>query len=122
MKLKNNPAIGAFYSLTATIPEPCTAPCFSVKLPKVENYGQGDLIGRWSGGKNFPAPPRIGERVQIDMNGFGPGTVVGYFVETGWLGVEVKVDQRPDWHLKQNGDRHPNPLVFGSELRPVAAA
>lgn len=69
--------------------------------------------GRWSGSKPIPA---IGERVHINLNGFGSGTVRGYFIEEGWVGVEVECDQRPEWHLKQNGDRHSHPLVCGAEL------
>jgi len=33
------------------------------------------------------------------------------------LGAEVKVDVRPDWHVKQNGERHPNPMVYGAEIK-----
>jgi hypothetical protein len=70
----------------------------------------------WSG--KLP-PPELGSRVTIRMNGFGPGTVVAFFVEYGYLGIEVKVDTRPDWHIKQNKGRPEsecNPMVFGSEL------
>lgn len=74
----------------------------------------------WSTRKNgFPCPPRIGERVRVTFNGFGEGRVVAYFREAGFLGVEVKCDKRPDWHVKQNGDKHPHPMVFGAEIEPV---
>ena len=70
--------------------------------------------GKWSGKGPIPA---IGDRVHINFNSFGSGTVRGYFVEEEWIGVEVECDQRPEWHVRQNGDRHPHPLVFGAELR-----
>lgn len=71
-------------------------------------------VGVWSGA--FPLPA-IGTRVEITFNGFGAGEVVGYFREFGYVGVEVKVDKRPDWHIKQCGDKHPNPMVFGIEIK-----
>lgn len=84
----------------------------------VENY---DGYPRWSGrrqmarGTGFENPPAIGTRVLVNFNGFGLGTVRGYFVEHGWLGLYVHVDKRPDWHVKQNpGDR--DPMVFGVEV------
>ena len=59
--------------------------------------------------------PKIGARVKIRMSHLGPGTVVGYFVEHGWLGVKVRLDVPPDWHKEQHpGD--PHALVFGAEL------
>ena len=36
--------------------------------------------GKWSGPKY---PPAIGDRVTVNFNGFGPGTVTKYFVEQG---------------------------------------
>lgn len=54
------------------------------------------------------------------MNGFGPGVVVAYFVEAGYLGIEVELDKRPDWHVKQDVDgSHPHPLVFGIECEII---
>lgn len=77
----------------------------------------GPLLARWSVAKNgCQSPPAVGERINATVNGFGPGEVVGYFVEGGWMGVEVKLDVRPDWHIKINGDKHPHPLVFGNEI------
>lgn len=45
-------------------------------------------------------------------------TVRWYFIEYGWLGVEVECDVRPAWHVKQCKD--PDriyPMVFGAELK-----
>lgn len=71
---------------------------------------------KWSGAGAVPA---IGARVNVKINGMGPGTVIGYFVEpepdNGWLGVKVTLDKRPDWHVRQNPDR-PFTLVFGAEI------
>lgn len=60
-------------------------------------------------------PPAIGERVRVNFNEFGYGTVVGYFTEGRWLGVAVEVDVQPAWHLKQNG---PEKVIhiFGPEF------
>jgi hypothetical protein len=68
--------------------------------------------GHWSNARE----PKIGDRVRIKFNQFGTGTILATFVEEGWLGVIVKCDKRPQWHIKQNGDRHPNPHVFGAEV------
>ena len=70
------------------------------------------LEGRWSGKK---LPPAIGDRVTINFNGLGPGTVESYFIEDRWLGVKVKLDKQPEWHRKQNPGRD-FALVFGREL------
>ena len=67
----------------------------------------------WS---NAKPPPPPGTRVHVNFNGFGDGTVVAYFREDGYLGVEVMVDKRPDWHVKRGDDKHPHPMCFGVEL------
>lgn len=64
---------------------------------------------KWSGLIPIPA---IGERVEVRMNGFGPGIVVGQFVEAGYAGVKVLLDTIPtkkasggyDWpaHMARN--------------------
>lgn len=87
-----------------------------------EGMTRGQLCGLWSGAneKRFLAPPAIGERVQVTFNQLGTGTVTGYFVEAGFLGIILKADNRPDWHKKQN----PNCdlyHVFGAEIAPIPA-
>jgi len=67
---------------------------------------------KWSGKSSIPA---IGDRVRIRINDLGTGCVKSYFHEAGWLGVEVTLDKRPEWHLKQQGDSTPA-LVFGVEV------
>jgi hypothetical protein len=69
--------------------------------------------------RTFNAPPAIGTRVYVFMNKFGLGTVTGYFTEHGFLGVHVRPDVRPGWHVKKNPDRDVI-CVFGSEIRPPA--
>ena len=80
----------------------------------------GGLLTRvkWSGRERHAGKPlpKLGDRVRITFNGLGTGTVVAYFVEAGFLGVKVRLDQRPAWHVKQNGHNNPDALVFGAEI------
>lgn len=74
--------------------------------------------GKWSGTMPIPS---VGQRVKVNMNDFGEGVVVAYFVEHGYVGVEVDLDKQPEWHLKQNGpDRHV--MVFGIEVKVMETA
>lgn len=62
--------------------------------------------------------PKLGEQVKVTCNSMGPGEVVSYFTEQGYLGVRVKLDAEPDWHRKQCAGT-PNAghaLVFGAEI------
>jgi hypothetical protein len=74
----------------------------------------------WGLSGGFEAPPAVGARVDVRINGFGPATVLGYFVEHGFLGVKVKPDVRPPWHVRQNPSRDVA-LVFGAEIAPEPA-
>lgn len=68
----------------------------------------------WSGRQPIPA---IGAQVHAYMNGFGAGTVRGYFHAGGYLGVVVAVTVLPDWFVRQNPgitEGH----FFGRELEP----
>lgn len=67
----------------------------------------------WSGGLPVPS---IGDAVEITVNGIGPGTVVGYFTEYNWLGVEVMPVSPPTWFTRQNGPGK-TALVYGVELK-----
>lgn len=62
-------------------------------------------------------PPRFGDRVTVTINRLGPGTVTGYAVVEGYLGVMIKVDDdtRPEWHKTQNPKNQPS-LAFGPEI------
>jgi hypothetical protein len=78
--------------------------------------------GRWSGTEDtgFPLPPIIGHSVEITFNGLGFGRVESYFVEHGWVGVCVKLNNPPQWHAiqKKGTTFEGRALVFGREIRP----
>jgi len=69
----------------------------------------------WSGNEGIP---EIGERVKVKVNDIGEGIVVGYFVECGYLGVKVELDEetRAEWHKRQNPDIN-YALPFGIEIK-----
>lgn len=74
---------------------------------------------KW-GGKQ--PPPAIGANVIVGVNSIGPGEVLGYFEEGGFLGVLVRPDHPPEWYVKQNGGDPIGPNVhpchvFGPELK-----
>lgn len=73
----------------------------------------------WSG---VGDPPELGARVEIGVNGIGPGTVEGYAVSDGYLGLMVRADEatRPDWHRAQNPANGAF-LTFGAELKCTLA-
>lgn len=102
------------YNLTA-LPLPVLRPILSTTRKDrhgdavITNMGKGYL---WSGEGDVPG---LGQRVTVAMNRLGAGTVVGYLVEYGWLGVKVELDAPPDWHRRQNPGE-PWALVFGAEL------
>jgi hypothetical protein len=77
-------------------------------------------LPRWSGRGELATPPPVGARVNVRINGFGWGEVLAYFTEHGFLGLKVRPDQRPSWHLKQAPGRA-YCLVFGSECEPLPA-
>lgn len=75
---------------------------------------------KWSG--NI-AIPNIGDRVVVRINNLGVGTVQAYFIEQGWLGVYVRLDNPPSWWVKQveqsnkGFGRLPGcTMVFGAEV------
>jgi hypothetical protein len=72
---------------------------------------------KWSGKHAIPAR---GQRVRVNFNEFGCGTVLGYFVEHGWLGVYVECDKWPKWWTKQNADDPRQCMMaFGVEIEPI---
>lgn len=73
---------------------------------------------RWTGKKDVPD---LGIKVRINFNSFGTGTVVGYFEEYGFAGVVVKLDNDPDWHVRQcKGTWHAGMvLAFGNDLEVI---
>lgn len=70
----------------------------------------------WSG--NFV--PHMHQRVNVHCNGLGPGRITDFFFEedhegTLWQGVEVRLEDRPDWHKRQRPN-DPIVYVFGLEV------
>lgn len=96
-------------------PEPIMPPKKSEVTGMAENPSTAYV---WSG--TFPLPP-IGHRVLINFNDLGYGIVRAYFVEHGWIGVHVTLEQPPAWHLKQTiGSKYAGQaLVFGIEIKEV---
>jgi len=73
----------------------------------------------WSHGNK---PPAVNSRVSCSMNGpWTGGIVLGYFVEHGYLGIEVDFSEGtyPDYYPKQNGDLRRG-CMFGVDLVEVA--
>lgn len=102
------------YSLSA-IPLPTVAPEYDTDR-NIINKPDPSRALLWSG--SFL--PQRGDKVRINFNQLGTGTVVAYFTEHGWLGVHVKLDKPPAWHRKQNAGREfsDQALVFGAEIHP----
>jgi hypothetical protein len=72
---------------------------------------------KWSGEGSIP---KIGETINVRMNGIGPAIVKSYFMgygggETYYLGVLAVPLSPPDWYVEQNGEDHPGHF-FGAEV------
>lgn len=98
----------------------CYAPLWRASLPAYEApIWVRDEAGRTKGCENESAikwsgkepPPAVGARAGRQF----AGTVTGYFVESGWLGVIVNCDVRPEWHKADVG-RGPLVHLFGVDL------
>ena len=71
---------------------------------------------KYSGNSPIPA---IGDRVFISLNKLGHGEVVSYYVEDSCLGVEIKLDSPPNWHVKRypvSSGNYKITRMFGSEI------
>ncbi len=68
--------------------------------------------GKWSG--KGPVP-KIGDVVNVAVNGIGKSQVLGYWLEYGWTGLVVLPMDPPEWFLKQNGKGNVA-VVYGAEL------
>lgn len=58
----------------------------------------------WDGARDSQQVPKIGQRVNIVMNGIGPAVVKGYFYSRssdwdglGWVGVMTLPENPPQW-------------------------
>lgn len=122
--INSRPESGAFWNIVSS-PDKVTHPCFSVVLPVDPAIGGcgASVVAQWSGAsKGFECPPAIGEKVRVSMNNLGVGTVEGYFIESGYIGLLIKPDdgQSPDWWVKQNaGKGRTHYSVFGTEIRRI---
>lgn len=103
------------YDLPA-VPLPTIAPEYDQDR-HITNKPDPTVTLMWSG----TFLPAIGDRVFVNMNGLGFGRVVSYFTEHGWLGVTVRLEKDPDWHVKQcRGSKWAGcALVFGAEIKPA---
>jgi hypothetical protein len=81
--------------------------------PNTENAPEG--VAKWSGNGS---PPWLGDTVDVTMNSLGKGTVKGFFVQSGFLGVGVELKSPPEWYKKQNNG-NPIARVFGAEVRKL---
>lgn len=70
-------------------------------------------LPRWSNGQQ---PPPIDEIVDVTINRIGLARVIGYFVESGYLGLLVKPIDPPAWFTAQNGF-DATAHVFGAEIQ-----
>lgn len=87
-------------------------------LPVYKHRALGEMpysIALWDG-KN--TPPAVGEQVYLKLNNLGLGTVTGYAVEDGYLGLMVKIEDaaRPQWHKDHNPTNRAS-IAFGREIR-----
>lgn len=75
-----------------------------------------DAVGeyRWWSNEYLPL---IGDRVLIDFNGFGPGTVMCFFAEDGFLGAWVMPDVVPEYVKRQRKAKpYSGPFRYWYEL------
>lgn len=67
----------------------------------------------WSGANAVPA---LGDKVTISFNELNTGTVVGYQVTSGYLGVWVQLDKNPAWRERAGYSIEAPALVYGAEI------
>lgn len=95
-----------------------TCPTWSAPIRNEEgdttNVGEGAPV--WSGVNH---PPAVGSIVRVTINDIGLAEVLGYFVESGWLGLLVRPSNPPEWYVKKN---NPGSIchVFGIECYTTA--
>lgn len=80
---------------------------FRVSLPE-----KGMVAGLWSGKESIP---NIGATITVTINKLGKGTVQGYFVAEGYLGIKVLLLNPPKW-WKQQPSATELAHVFGAEI------
>lgn len=120
MKPQSKPELGRFYNCHLKKEDELSRlmPAFLLRDGSDRDPHAPQIAGLWSGDKHgFDRPPSIGTRVKVPMNALGAGVVEGYFVEAGFIGLYVQLDddKRPAWHKKQNPENTPA-MVFGAEI------
>lgn len=73
---------------------------------------------KWSGAAE---PPALGEIVQPRLPEFGPGPVLGYADDHGYLAIRYLPSSAPDWYVRQENGLKPA-CVYGGDLNPTATA
>ncbi|SIR02951.1 hypothetical protein [Marinobacterium stanieri] len=89
----------------------------SEQLGIFKNLEQAPSEYSWTG--RDPVP-RIHERVCVRVNGLGPGIVVGYQIDNGYLALIISVDRLPEHfntHIKAR--RNVELQCFGSEINSL---
>jgi len=104
--------------MTTTYRNLTTAPAWQAPIWQGDKLMNPEAPFKWSGDAD---PPAIGTRIKVTMNRLGFGTVTGYFVEYGWLGVRVRFERPPRWWVKQNHPDRPDGHIFGVEFKSMRA-
>jgi hypothetical protein len=72
---------------------------------------------KWSGVGDIP---QVGTRVYVAMNGWGWGTVTGYFKDgregCEWIGLLIKPEVNPSWRVSKGNPLPDKIHIFGAEL------
>lgn len=85
-------------------------------VARTEENAKDKSLLKWSG--TFPIP-QIGDSVSINFSELGTGKVESYFVEHGYVGITVRLDNAPEWHKKQSKGTEFDgiAMVFGREIQ-----
>ena len=65
--------------------------------------------------------PKVGEEVNVKVNGIGRSIVNKYFVEHGFIGLLVQPLNPPDWYRKQNASKTDSALYDWDECHVFPA-
>jgi hypothetical protein len=64
---------------------------------------------------NPSAPPAIGAKVKSKINGLGEAEVVAYVAVEGYMGIQCKFLNPPEWFVKQSKGELIG-VLFGPEV------
>lgn len=107
-----------FRNLSAV--EAAKAGFFDIAMEIMKTSGAGfsttpDKSAQWT---NAGPVPKLGQTVNIKVNGIGAAVVIGYYVEGGYQGVVAVPKNPPEWFQKQNGGII-GAVVYGVELSEI---